>query len=463
MSESAYLVTAAPNGLRRLETRLRDQLSDYGASLVPISSRRAIVTARTALQAAEAHESRTFADLLRKWRVQEVRPISPAEVAELLRWRNPEEFTLERPAANQSLVDAGYDWHITRTRLVEAWQLLGGPDGIDWDGVKVGQIDTGYTEHPALGWANGRSPCVLTDQDRNVFYREIYGEHPPGPGVNTNPQSALDPLTGPNYGHGTRTASILAAFDERSDAKRTPGDNSQTVQGFYGAAPKVLHIPVRLSNSVLITDVAGEGLRDALIHLMEKGCQVITMSMGATFPSVLPRQTRQAIDQLYEAGIILCCAAGNYVDSVVAPARNPRTIAVGGSTPADLPWDKSSFGAAVDICAPSWPIRRADTRRRNRFTYGYGDGTSFATPQVAGTAAMWLVRYRDQLENHYPGWKRVAAFLKILKQTARIPPHGWDMTLYGSGILDALAVLTAPLPDSITLVKDERPHPLKWI
>jgi hypothetical protein len=384
-------------------------------------------------------------------------------VAKVRRSRKASEFVLEGVPLDATLASNGHDWHIVSGGFPQAWAALGGPGGIDWDGVQVGQIDTGYTEHPCLGWRKGRSASVRQQDGRNFFTAELQGEQDPFVQGNHDPASALDPFSGANGGHGTRTASVLAGFDERAAAKRLPlkaGDRSRrvTLHGYYGAAPKVPYVPIRLSNCVMIDNVTVE-LGFALEHLLEHArCQVITLSMGAAGPFGLPQKTRDMIDLAYRRGVIVCCAAGNAAPFVVAPARGPRTVAIGGCAPGDKPWVGSSFGRDVDICAPAWPVRRADTLADGRFVYGFGDGTSYATPQVAGTAALWLVKHRAALANTYrEPWMRVAAFLHLLKATGR-RPSGWDAARYGVGILDAAALLRAPLPDAAALVQDVEPH-----
>jgi hypothetical protein len=52
---------------------------------------------------------------------------------------------------------------------------------------------------------------------------------------------------------------------------------------------------------------------------------------------------------------------------------------------------------------------------------------------------------------------KVAAFLRLLVQTAR-KRSGWDAANYGAGVLDAGAVLAAPLPAKETLERDDSPH-----
>ncbi len=105
---------------------------------------------------------------------ERVEAVAPDQVAHLLSWREPSESPVERSTGGggRLLVD-GYDWHVKRSRLVEAWDSLGGARAIDWGSVVVGQIDSGYTEHPAPGWQNGQSPWLDTSRGGNFFYREL--------------------------------------------------------------------------------------------------------------------------------------------------------------------------------------------------------------------------------------------------------------------------------------------------
>lgn len=340
-----------------------------------------------------------------------------------------------------ALVVDGVDWHLARTRLSSAWALAGGRDTIDWGPVVVGQIDTGWVAHPALGWPAhaahaDSSAFLLTERDWSYFAAET----DPEPGIAPMPRdTARDPLTGPNGGHDTRTGSVLAGHD--------PGS------GYYGAAPRVPYLPLRLSNCIEIGRDIG-GLGDALAHLIDiGGVDVITISMG-TAPGGMTAAARAQLRRAYELGIIVCCAAGNYAPFVVVPARERHTIAVGGCAPGDRPWSGSSSGPQVDICAPAWPIWRGTAERRGAgisCRYGYGEGTSYATPQVAGAAALWLARHGRAIGRRYGGWQRVEAFKALLRSTADDCGGRWDTARFGAGILDAHALLEAGLPPAASL------------
>ena len=343
-----------------------------------------------------------------------------------------------------ALVIDGVDWHLARTRLCAAWERVGGRDAIDWGTVVVGQIDTGWVAHPALGWPSRHargpaSPFVLTDRDWNYFAAETDPEPGAGPSAASPRDTARDPLTGPNGGHGTRTGTVLAGHDP--------------AEGYYGAAPRVPYLPVRLSNCIEIgREIAGLG--DALAHLIDiGGVDVITISMG-TAPGGMTAAARTQLRRAYELGIIVCCAAGNHAPFVVVPARERHTIAVGGCAPGDRPWSGSSHGPQVDICAPAWSIWRGTAEPSGAqiaCRYGYGEGTSYATPQVAGTAALWLACHGPAIRRRYGGWQRVEAFKALLRASADDCRGTWDKAHFGAGILDACALLEADLPAAAAL------------
>lgn len=438
-----YLVMAQGAALDALSDAIRERIGGAsGDPLAAVGANRGLVPAAVAQALAAAQPGTPVSEQLLTLGAESAEPLAPERAAELMRSLEPTELALARNDGS-GLVRGGLDWHLQRTRLGAAWELVGGRDGIDWGDLLVGQIDTGFTQHPALGYVNGHAAWIDADRDANYFHAETHPEpgwpEPPAP-----KDSALDPLTGPNGGHGTRTATVLCGHDPAAR--------------YYGAAPKVPVLPVRLSNCI---EIGREilALHEALAHLIDVGgCDVITMSMG-TAPGGMTREARRELRRAYDYGIIVCCAAGNYAPFVVVPARERYTIAVAGCAPDDRPWTGSSSGPQVDISAPAWPIRRG-TAARNRdappaYSYGYGDGTSFATPQVAAAAALWLVRHRAVLRDHYAeNWMRVEAFKTLLKATADTVDGSWDTQNYGAGILDARALLEAPLPAARSLRRE---------
>jgi len=426
--------------VRTVASTIRGQFDiTRGDPVVAVSLRRLIVPSGVIqlLGLGSADDLRRMLDPIPDVLVSE---IPEWRALELLNSRSRPELPLERLDSGTPQTGKDYSWHLERCKFPEAWNQLSPGDfgSIDWGDVVVGQIDTGYRDHPALGFEAGNPSFVQVHKSRNYYPPEM-------PFGQSFTNSGLDPLLGGAFdGHGTRTGSVLAGHFVRS----VPAAGQ--LNGYFGAAPKVPYIPVRISDSVVVSHVQQQ-LADALRYLVASGCSVVTLSMGFPDPgglTVLPT-LRGAINEAYERGVIFVCAAGNYVRSVVAPAARSRTIAIGGSTPDDVPWSGSSRGVEVDISAPAWPIYRASVDGRGRPIYGFGDGTSFATALTAGAAALWCAKHAATLaETYAQPWERVAAFKTLLKSTAR-PPAGWDTSRYGTGILDAEALLDAPLPANL--------------
>lgn len=327
-------------------------------------------------------------------------------------------------------------WHLDEVQVRAAWSAhWGGPENIDWGSIKVGQIDTGYTQHSALGFLD--ATWVDTAAARTMFAPGADGGDP-GPG------NGLDPVAGQMDGHGTRVASVICGHDLAA-----PGGS------YLGIAPKVPLVPVRIANHVLITHAQQE-LAQALRYLVgEAQVSVINLSMGF-LPRTQLKVLDRAIDQAYEAGVIVVCAAGQPLRHVVSPAHGRRTIAVAGSTWGSIPWGQSAYGSAVDWTAPAAHIHRAEMTRSGQSIYAHGgDGTSYATAITTGAAALWLAKHGAVLQTTYTQpWQRIEAFKHIAKQTARLMPHQQPGS-FGAGILDIDALLNAPLPDAASLTQED--------
>jgi hypothetical protein len=312
--------------------------------------------------------------------------------------------------ADQDVTEAQPRWAVEAIRAPQAWAMappVGGKSR--GEGISVFQPDTGVADHVEI-------EAGMLDLNRAWDFVSVK----PG---------ATDPLNyAGNPGHGTGTASVVASRDAGK---------------FPGSAPLATLVPLRAIQSVIVLDHGR--VATAVEHARRNGANVITMSLGGAWSSVL----RAAMGRAIKDGVIILAAAGNCVNMVVWPARYDEVIAVGGTNIADKAWKGSSHGDMVDISAPGEFVPRANRSPSNGgspTSVVGGQGTSFAVALTAGVAALWL---------GYHGVSRVKAslganetvqgrFVGLLKASARQPP-GFDTSEYGAGIVDAARLLSLGL------------------
>jgi len=173
------------------------------------------------------------------------------------------------------------------------------------------------------------------------------------------------------------------------------------------------------------------------------------MSLGTGLPS---QRLLSAVTYALRRGVIVCAAAGNYVRFVVWPAAYPEVIAVAATNALRAPWRHSSRGQMVDVSAPGesvWCARSELDAGALRPDVNRGSGTSFAVAAVAGVAALWLSYHgRERLAERYGAEKIPFIFNQILRASCE-PGDGLEQGRYGAGIVNAVKVLTAPLPDGV--------------
>ncbi len=365
--------------------------------------------------------------VLRQAGADRVEWIDEADVEALHRLRLPEDL---QPRPPQDPPPAGGPlWHLRAVRADAAWAVLGGPDAIDWGDVRIGQIDTGYTRHVAFGHGpdgDDRGSWVVAADSRTFLTPDAraaeFGLLPaPEPGGGRDPlhPGAL------NAGHGTRVGATISGW------AHPPGR-----EPFHGVAPRVPHVMVRMTDSVAISTRQDDFARALAYLVHEARVDVVNVSLGI-FPAVPSPAVVQAMAEARAKGVIVVCAAGNWVDPVVAPACLPTAIAVGGVLWNGRPWSGSAYGPEVAFSAPAAGILRADTARGwgTGFSPG-GDGTSYATGLTTGSAALWLVRWAPVIEAMYGRTaRRVEAFRAAVQATCR-KPQGWQPRPFGAGILD---------------------------
>jgi subtilisin family serine protease len=141
---------------------------------------------------------------------------------------------------------------------------------------------------------------------------------------------------------------------------------------------------------------------NAIVYAVDHSANIINLSLGGSQTSQVERD---AIDYATQHGVLLVAAAGNSAEQgnpTVYPAAliGRGGLVVGASTTGGTRASFSTTGSYVDVLAPGVDVlgalasgiptgffAPAATPGANG-TYGYGTGTSFAAPEVAGAAAL---------------------------------------------------------------------------
>jgi subtilisin family serine protease len=183
--------------------------------------------------------------------------------------------------------------------------------------------------------------------------------------------------------------SAFADGDGRNDCNGHGTHVAATLGGVaYGVAKTVSLVPVR----VLDCDGAGSlsGVLAGIDWVLVQGRKpaVVNLSLGSSVSSTLD----QAVDALINSGFVVAVAAGNSASNACnySPARVANAITVGATDTIDTRAGFSNFGSCLDLFAPGRGIRSA--WKDGDTSSAVLDGTSMASPHVAGVAAQLLER-----------------------------------------------------------------------
>lgn len=336
-------------------------------------------------------------------------PLRKAAVAKMVA-RNPQLRGLAKvdnpaiPDAPQSTTGPdplfGQQWGMNDIGVVEAWKVTrGNPD------VVVAVIDTGvdYTHEDLLPniWRNAKEiPNNGIDDDNNGYIDDVIGWDFVS-NDNKPYDLAMEPIDilfkGGNPGHGTHCAGNVAAR----------GDNGK---GVSGVAPNVKIMPLRFISE------KGQGTTadaiKAIHYAVDNGAKVMSNSWGSEGEEAGAPENkalRDAVQYAQDKGVLFIAAAGNghkgvgYDNDTDAAPSYPASydhdiiISVAALDVNNNLGSFSNWGAkTVDIGAPG--VKVFSTVVDQGYTdvvidkFGFKanwDGTSMATPHVAGAAALY--------------------------------------------------------------------------
>ncbi|NLJ26648.1 MAG: S8 family serine peptidase, partial [Deltaproteobacteria bacterium] len=287
-----------------------------------------------------------------------------------------------------------YQWHMKRIGMEDAWDLSTG------EGAIVAVVDTGVRQN-------------LTDLDQTKFTA--------GYDFVNNDTDPTD-----DNGHGSHVTGTIA-------------QSTNNTKGVCGIAYNATIMPVKVLNAY------GSGtytqIVDGINWAVEHGANIINLSLGGSSPSTL---LEQAINNAWQKGVLVVCAAGNSSTSAPSyPAAYENAVSVVATAGNDTLASYSNYGSTVDIAAPGGDYGDyngdgySDRILQNTFSgtstgYYFYSGTSMASPHVAGVAALIKAK-KPSLTN--------AEIRDILYNTADDLGSSGKDTTFGYGMVNALAAL----------------------
>ncbi|MGI9274621.1 MAG: S8 family peptidase [Endozoicomonas sp.] len=341
-------------------------------------------------------------------------------------------------------------WHYFETtagiNLPSAWDITTGSSS-----VIVGVIDTGVVDHPDL------QPNVIDGYDfisHSWIANDGSGRDAdatdPGDAITrtgacgtANGQPVPSQPTSSSW-HGTHVSGTIAAASNNGN-------------GVAGVAWNAKVMPLRAlgrcggySSDIVDAMRWAAGLNVYGLTTNPNPVKVVNMSLGGTALGC-PRHYQDAINELVAAEVTVVVAAGNENRNAYlsTPANCNNVISVGAiDRGGDRSW-YSNFGSNVDIAAPGGETRyygngvlstaNSGVTTEVQDNYEYYQGTSMATPHVAGVAAL-IYSIRPNISP--------ARVEDIIKSSARgFSNSSCTVALCGAGILDAGAALLRTLSE----------------
>lgn len=305
---------------------------------------------------------------------------------------------------NDPLYKEGKQWNMTMIGVEKAWKVTQG------EGVIVAVLDTGvsdgegsYNRVPDL-----KQTCMVGGYNFIDDNTDAYDGN----------------------AHGTHVAGTIA-------------QSTNNGIGVVGIAHKACIMPVKVLSDQGYGSTAD--IAEAIIWATDMGAHVINMSLGGGgFSQVMA----DAIAYAAENNVFVACAAGNSGRGVIEyPAAMDGCHAVSSvGKSGDLAFYSSygDNGNGLFIAAPGgdqkadgpeggiWQdtIARGDPTKHGYFPF---QGTSMATPHVAGVAALVIAELG-------PEDYTVESVAKILSKTA---DNKKDKKRYGNGLINAEAAVKA--------------------
>jgi subtilisin family serine protease len=329
---------------------------------------------------------------------------------------DPREFTPNDPLPNDPLIAQQY--HHAVMKNVEAWNEITATSP-----VAVAITDDGLAvKHPDIGpnlWVNAKEiPGNQIDDDQNGFVDDVNGWD-----FTSNDN---DPSQGGS--HGTHVAGIVAA-------RLNNGEGGAGVAGWVSLMPLRFYGDAAWTSTLIAKTYA---------YAANNGARVMNTSYNVD-GFVGDKIFESALAYLQEKGVLHFNSAGNNGQNNPARQKFEELVLVCSTDKNDKKSSFSNYGNGVDVCAPGSDILSTVIGTQK---YGLMSGTSMATPNATGAAALiWSV---------HPEWTREQVLARLLATADSIdeqnPTYKGKL---GAGRINTQAALTsAGRPSAVASLQD---------
>lgn len=248
--------------------------------------------------------------------------------------------------------------HLELLKAFKGWDITQGNRDII-----IGILDTGVDfTHSDLTdnlYLNEADPIDGIDNDGDGFIDNYYGWD--FANSDNNP-------TADQSQHGTQVTGFSSA-------------STNNDIGIAGTGYKCRYMPIKIFRSENGTFRNGY---EAILYAAEMGCDVINLSWGAA--GIRSQYVQDIINYVVlEKDVVVVAAAGNTAQELnFFPASYDNVLSVTSSDYTDTKAGYATWSRYVDLMAPGKDVFTT----LNGGGYGTATGTSFASPQVAGAAAL---------------------------------------------------------------------------
>jgi serine protease len=229
--------------------------------------------------------------------------------------------------------------------------------------------------------------------------------------------------------HGSQVAGVAAAQTDNG-------------KGVAGVGFRCKFLPIQVFAGTATGTFAGY---EGIIYAADHGCKVINMSWGGAGGYSRFEQDVCTYAAVNKDAVLVAAAGNTNAELTFYPASYDHVLSVAATDGSDAKADFATYSRNVGIAAPGAEMRVVN----GLYTYSYagnvdsdywvGTGSSFATPQVAGAAALVRVRFPQLTAEQVQAQLRQSADTAIYSLPANAAYRG----KLGSGRLNVARAVAA--------------------